>query len=354
MALSGTKIFFDPVLGQNLRDFRINYNKKAKDVAAHIGKSGAYISKLEKGQIKQINRNDLVKILNFITGEKNGYELFIESNIKDMNPDELTKSIPINNFDWIERQIPIPQEYVAYISAKITKLNTTTDELTQYINANDDLDDKFFADHNIDKKDLMPNQWNIYFEADCSNVHREYIYVVIDDQLIDNIINHKILKTSYLFLYMVVYQLYKIEETKSQPYLSAGKLQKIKTRTTKKLRDFKIYTMVDKQMAIRNAATGIDTDLKPSSYDSENRKLVNELNDGLFFMSERDVEYVNKKLCSIISTLKNTNSFGLAYMALDLSPLYKANSTTKKEFLNAVQSLAKEYASTDADSLEQF
>lgn len=71
-------------------------------------------------------------------------------------------------------------------------------------------------------------------------------------------------------------------------------------------------------------------------------------------MSERDVEYVNKKLCSIISTLKNTNSFGLAYMALDLSPLYKANSTTKKEFLNAVQSLAKEYASTDADSLEQF
>lgn len=48
-------------------------------------------------------------------------------------------------------------------------------------------------------------------------------------------------------------------------------------------------------MAIRNAATGIDTDLKLSSYDSENRKLVNELNDGLFFMSERDVEYVNKK-----------------------------------------------------------
>ena len=153
---------------------------------------------------------------------------------------------------------------------------------------------------------------------------------------------------------MIVYQLYKIEETKSQPYLNAGKLQKIKGRTTKKLRNFKIYTMVDKQMAIRNAATGIDTDLKLSSYDSENRKLVNELNDGLFFMSERDVEYVNKKLCNIISTLKNTTSFGLAYMALDLSPLYKANSTTKKEFLNAVQSLAKEYASTDADSLEQF
>lgn len=52
--------------------------------------------------------------------------------------------------------------------------------------------------------------------------------------------------------------------------------------------------------------------------------------------------------------LHRTLSFGLAYMALDLSPLYKANSTTKKEFLNAVQSLAKEYASTDADSLEQF
>ena len=70
------RIRLDETLGLYLKEFRTQYKVKGKDVAEHIGKSAAYISKLEKGQIQQIDRKEFVKITNYIAKSEEGYFLF--------------------------------------------------------------------------------------------------------------------------------------------------------------------------------------------------------------------------------------------------------------------------------------
>lgn len=354
MAMTDTLIFFDPDLGQKLKDFRLKNNIKAKDVATHIHKSAAYISKLENGQIKQVRKQELSKILNFITGQENGYELFIETNIKEMDINELDKSTTILNFDWIDRKIPIPQEYINFVSSQIQSLDITSTELTQYINSNEDLDEHFLIERNIDINHIQYNYWYSYNEADSHSINRTYILVKLNGDLLSNIISKSIDKTSYLFLFTIVYHLYKIKEKKIKTLLTQYDIDNLKKKTQKLLNKYKIYTISEKQKAIIAANNEIEIESKLSSFDFKNRQLINDLNAGIFYLSEKDIDYVNNKLEHIIINLKESNSFSLAYMALDLSPLTNISFSKKKEFLNTIQQLIDSYAKLADSDFEKY
>lgn len=68
-----TKINVTTEIASKLKEFRISKNIKSKDVAAHINKTPAYYSKLEKATIKTIDKNSLEEILNFIANSNDGY-----------------------------------------------------------------------------------------------------------------------------------------------------------------------------------------------------------------------------------------------------------------------------------------
>lgn len=54
----GRKIKLSESIGLQLKEFRTKYKVKGKDIAELLGKSPAYISKLEKGQIQQIEKEN--------------------------------------------------------------------------------------------------------------------------------------------------------------------------------------------------------------------------------------------------------------------------------------------------------
>ena len=102
-----TKIKLSESIGLQLKEFRTQHQIKAKDIADFIGKSPAYISKLEKGQITQINKKELVKITNFITNSNEGYYLFCEKIANTAEPKELEQDNFLLNFDLIDRKLPV-------------------------------------------------------------------------------------------------------------------------------------------------------------------------------------------------------------------------------------------------------
>ena len=73
------EIKLSEVTGLRLKEFRTQYKVKAKDVAEMLGKSPAYISKLEKGQIQQIDKIEFEKILNFIANDDDGIIDFLKN-----------------------------------------------------------------------------------------------------------------------------------------------------------------------------------------------------------------------------------------------------------------------------------
>lgn len=354
MALSTNRLHIDEELGLQLKDFRNQYQIKAKDVAAYMKKSAAYISKLEKGDIQQIDKDEFVKMVNYISSSPNGYQLFCERIIGTMNPDALESSTIANNFDWIDRVLPVPEEYCIYIKRKIIESNISFEKLANYINKNDDLDNRFLQEHKIDLLSAEKNIWMPYYEADSNTIRRNYIVAEISAKEIEDIVEQRVNKATYLYLYIILYHIYKFLELSKHLVLEESARTNIKRKTNNKLNEFKIYTLSDKAKAISQVNN--ETELKTvlSSFDLKNQELLKELIREISCLSEQDVEYTNSKLEGVIANLKRDSSFSLAYMALPLEKIFALQPKVKREFLNSVNELIEKSANVVKDKLEKY
>lgn len=354
MSVGIKKLHIDEEFGLQLKDFRNQYQVKAKDVAVHMEKSAAYISKLEKGEIHQINKDEFVKMVNYISSSDKGYQLFCERIIGTLEVEKLEQSTLASNFDWIDRALPIPEEYSAYIKKKIMDSAIELEELANYINQNDDLDKEFLEEQNIDLATAEKNVWIPYYEADRNSVKRNYIVVEISREEIENIIDRKIRKTSYLYLYVILYHIYKMQELNKKIFLEESRRINLKRKTTNKLNEFKIYTLSDKTRAISQASNETELGEVLNNFDIKSQKLISELVGGISYLSEQDVEYTNQKLEGIIANLKKEPSFSLAYMALPLEKMFDLPIKAKKDFLLGVLELIEKSTNAVGNELEKY
>lgn len=354
MAFIRSKLQIDEEFGLQLKDFRNQYQVKAKDVAAYMDKSAAYVSKLEKGEIHQIDKDEFVKMVNFISSSEDGYQLFCERIIGTMNPEALDSSIVANNFDWLDRTLPIPEEYCIYVKKKFQECDISICEFADYINKNDDLDNKFLKEQKIDLMSVEKNTWFPYYEADSNRVRRLCIIVEITPEDIEEIIQRKTAKTTYLFLYVILYHIYKIQELNKQLFLEESTRVNIKRKTTNKLNEFKIYTLSDKAKFISQARNETELQKILNSFDIKNQELMRELIGGISYLSEQDVEYTNNKLEGVIANLREDPSFSLSYMALPLERLFNMSYKVKKDFLEGVIELIQKCSNSVNDELEKF
>ena len=153
----GRKIKLSENIGLQLKEFRTKYKVKGKDIAELLGKSPAYVSKLEKGQIQQIEKDELVKITNYITQSNEGYYLFCEKIAETADAKELDHDIWLMNFDLVDRKLPVPIELVKEIKQRMMELDITSEALATYINQNEDLTFDFLLEHRIDPNAVEKN-----------------------------------------------------------------------------------------------------------------------------------------------------------------------------------------------------
>ena len=124
----GRKIKLSENIGLQLKEFRTKYKVKGKDIAELLGKSPAYVSKLEKGQIQQIEKDELVKITNYITQSNEGYYLFCEKIAETADAKELDHDCRVIKMEghnareivpeWFDESIDFMCMDVSFISCK--------------------------------------------------------------------------------------------------------------------------------------------------------------------------------------------------------------------------------------------
>ena len=113
-----------PELTETLRGIRLQNKIQAKNLAAHIGKSPAFISKLESGNIQTIDTKELYSILQFISGENSSTELAeqIYASLRfKYSSKEIEEQLWFTNYDTVECLLPIPE---ALIDDMVTRLGT--------------------------------------------------------------------------------------------------------------------------------------------------------------------------------------------------------------------------------------
>ncbi len=347
------KLLITPELGTRLKEFRNQFKVKAKDVAEALDKSAAYISKLEKGEIQQIDKKEFIRIVDYITSSNEGYDKFFEYVSDLIDEKELEDSIFYSNFDWIERKLPLPEELITYINEKLEKNNYTIEQLVNYINKNDDIESTFFDEHKIDKNTIENNIWYPYTELDSGNVERAYIWMHLTNEDVEEVLQKKVRKTNYLTIYVILYHIYKLEEIDKRIVLDDTVRKNVRRKTEEKLHSYKFYTLVDKRKKLSQAKGQIEVDNILSKFDNENRMLTTKLIECFSVLSDFDVDYTNMKLRGIINNFEKADlSFAVAFMAISLEKLNDLPHGKKRDFLKGVSELIEKYSSAEEDSKE--
>ena len=149
-------------MGLALKNLRNKRNAKAIDVAKSINKTGAFISKLEKGILNTIEEKDLINIIYCLSDNKDEFNENIQLLLSDTNMTYTKKESESEewklNLDLFYRRISVPQSYKDIVKDKLQELNLSVLELSEYINANDDLySDETFSHELLDKAEK--NHW---------------------------------------------------------------------------------------------------------------------------------------------------------------------------------------------------
>jgi len=351
------KIMLSEAIGLHLKEFRMQYHIKAKDIALFLNKSPAYISKLEKGQIQQIDKDTLSNITDFITGSDNGYMLFCEKIAEHADSKELERNVMLLNFDLVDRRLPVTEELVSFFKTKMDNLKVSSHELAKYINQNEDLGADFFQEHGILFNSIEKNTWYSYREADTLEQHRNFIYLNYDSKRIDSFIDGKIFKCEYMFPFSMLYHLLKMTYKQKGKAYDDKLIDKCHIEAEKLLFEHKFYSLSVRSRLRHQAESANDFNQLLSSFDLDNQQYTSLLFENIRFLSEFDIDYTNQKLKKIVENFTDCDaSFALAYMSISLSQLADLQVSLKRDFLQEIESIVSKYSNLihENENIEKY
>jgi transcriptional regulator with XRE-family HTH domain len=332
-------------IANRLKTIRMKNSIKSKELAEHIEKSAAYITKLEKAEIKNIDKELLKKIINYITSSEDGFEKFFEDYIIEIPANEIDSDIWMMNFDSLERKIPVPKALVNYINEELGRLNVTTTALINYINENEDLNSDFFSKHNLNRNDYELNIWHKYATIEDEQ-HRVAFFILLNlnvEQL-DKILSFELDSCNHMILFAVVYHLLKYDNKLNGQPSDNDTLQ---SKAINILQQFKFYSLSDRSKLSKQAKTKDEFESLLNDFDKDNMEHITNFLNCVNFLSDYDIKYANEKLKGIVENLEMDCSFALSFMAISLSTLSDINVTQRKKFLDSVRNLINQFNSTN-------
>lgn len=325
-------------LSEKIKRTRINNKIKAKDLAAHIEKSPAYVSKLENYNIKTIDYDDLLKIFNFISKKNTDFDQIIDNLSLELSSEELERQAWLMNFDTVERKIPVPANLIDFINEKVRELKIDISYLVDYINKNNDLSD-IISKYNIILDNYEKNLWYCEYYENKSVL---FIILKMDIEKVTALLEKKEDTANYVAIQGILYNLFRLEHEEND-VLVEEKNNKIKEEVLKKLNFFKFYSILERKKAIESAVTEQELESLLNEFDLSNRKLINEFLEYIVFLSEFNVKYTNEKLKLLNLNYSWDPSYMLAISALPFHNLKNMSNSLKKDLLNDIDKLTKKY-----------
>ena len=351
------KIKLSEATGLRLKEFRTQYKVKAKDVAEMLGKSPAYISKLEKGQIQQIDKIEFEKILNFIANDDDGYYRFFEEFAERANIKDLENDLAFRNFDMLERKIPVNNNLINFIKEMMKELGISIHQLTNYINENEDLGADISEKYDLNADEVTKNVWHAVTDANSMQNVFSYIFLEYSEDKVEKLLSGKKKKSEYMLVYAIMYHLLKMKYKKEGKEYNDTLIEECSIEAEQILLNYKFYSLTVKHRLLAQSETIDEYNNLLNESDINNAKYVMDIIEVIKFLSEYDVEYTNKKLKIIAENLKNNDTtFAFAYMALSLRGLNDLQTGLKKKFLEEIKALIDKYSNLTetVDNMEKY
>lgn len=325
-------------LANTLKALRIQKNIPAKDLAERIGRSSAYITKLEKGEAKSIDNDLLDSILSFLTdGDTEGDELVekIYAIRKQYPSDkEIEEQLWFVNYDTVLRRLPIPEKLILFLNDKIVANAIDRSVLLKRINDNEALSSEEKNDESI--------EFNRWFSPKKNN-NAQSIKILLEENDFINILDRKVTFASYIFVFAISFYTLKIEKFGEQVIISEEENIELMRDTTSLLNEYKFYSLAEKSKKIAAAETQEQINEIWNSFDTENQEILSDILSGFKVASELDIQITNDRLKKFSANMHWDIWFMLKLISRSYSDLDELSATMKKEFLNEIETLILKY-----------
>lgn len=136
------KFSVTPELALLLKTMRAQSGISAKELAERVGKSPSYVSKLENGEVKSVQKDLLAQVLTCVAGGGDFFDDVLPAALRSlrsfMDPARLASQVWLLQFDVVERTVTIPAGMAADMKEQLAQAGMTVRELTRFTNRNVD------------------------------------------------------------------------------------------------------------------------------------------------------------------------------------------------------------------------
>lgn len=334
-----------PELASVIKSTRISHNVTAKSVAEQVGKSQAYISKLEKGELKSIDQDLLIDIFVFILGSEEAFQEYLNQSLADLissltlrhNNNEIKKQSWYDNFDTVLRKIPIPETLVEEINIMMTENNITADDLAERINSNEGIRPP------IDNIELYPENTWIYI-VENGEIKHIFIRMHMTKEQIENILTYRVKSTNYISLQAIVYYILIIQLHFEQKDIPDNSYMSLSHKTVDLLNKHQFFSLAEKDFLESQAKSEQEHNALISEFDKENSKTINEIIKVFRVFSDVDMLRTTEYLNHFKKNLKWDSGFMMEIINLQFNSLVNTDIEQRKKLLSEIDTLIKSYA----------
>lgn len=340
------KIMVTRELAETLKSLRIQNNIKATDLAMHLGKSPAYISKLEKGQIQTLKDDEFQKILEYILDDISNSNEIAETLFSSLkykySDEEIDQQLWFLNFDTIVRMIPIPDELIDEINQLIFDHNISRKDLLTLINKN-----QFLTDQEISDERIPYNEW--YEDENKGSC----IKIKFEESVFNDLLDKKINVAPYIYPYTILYYFFVIICDKTLDEMTNEDCNSFQNNATRILNKHKFYSIMERDKLLSSKQNETEKEEILNSFDRDNSKIINEILSEFKFLADANIVVTNDRLKLFLDNLHFDVGFMLKIISLDYNKLNEVDIENKKSFISEVEKLIDKY-STVQKSIELY
>lgn len=333
-----------PSLAETLRNIRLQNKIQAKQLASHIGKSSAFISKLEKGSIQTIDTEELNSILRFISREESSVELAdqIYKTLKlKYSTDEIEEQLWFVNYDTVECLLPVPDALIDDYNNRIEYLGITRQYLADRINANEALSAEERNDNTIPY-----NQW---YQSDQKEGIAQSIKIKLSEERLNRILDKTYDVAPYVFIFCILFYLLKIEKFQDMASITDEQNREIMKETADILNAHKFLSISEKNRLISEKQSQEEIYEILNSFDKDNIEILNDIITGFQFASEHNIKSTNEQLKAFGENMHWDLGFMLRIISMNYSCLTETSVSNRKNLLAEIEALVQKYSELPKD-----
>lgn len=334
-----------PILAEGIRMSRIQNGIASKDVAAMLYRSPTYISKLERGDIKTIDAEELTAVLHYVIPGDGGKELTLSEKLEILvsnlapryEPREIERELWLENYDWVICEHPVPPELPAAIAAKMKEEHIGVETLCAAINSNAELPPEL-----RNERSIPFNQWRNYFENGTLKNHFIKLSISLAD--ITDFLEGRRSAANYLLAFVIVRFLRWLVDYPEEIRISDDRADELNTYTVHFLDLYHFSSNSDKRRQKRNAENKML--LEKLCGGKENRlpaSVINELPGLLKTMPQENIESLFRAVELLSINLEWDPAFMRKLMSLPFSELEGLSYSNKRQLLSKIEDLIQSY-----------